>query len=141
LKYYLDTSLVIALLTGEQARERTRIWLGGCDAGELCISPWVGTEVASALSIKQRMGDLTAEVRADIDETWRVFAEESLIILPVIERHFAAAAAFVRHFESGLRAGDALHLAVCQDHNLTLATLDMKFAEASGKAGVKTLNL
>jgi predicted nucleic acid-binding protein len=38
----------------------------------------------------------------------------------------------------GLRAGDALHLAVCAEHGATLCTLDQRLAEAAPSVGVAT---
>ncbi|MDE2464494.1 MAG: PIN domain-containing protein, partial [Alphaproteobacteria bacterium] len=37
----------------------------------------------------------------------------------------------------GLRAGDALHLAICADHGATLCTLDRRLGEAGPALGVK----
>ena len=36
-----------------------------------------------------------------------------------------------------MRAGDALHLAICADHGATLCTLDRRLAEAGPALGVK----
>jgi predicted nucleic acid-binding protein len=41
----------------------------------------------------------------------------------------------------GLRAGDALHLAICADHGATLCTLDRRLNEAGPVLGVKTMLL
>jgi len=40
-----------------------------------------------------------------------------------------------------LRAGDALHLAICADHGATLCTLDRRLSEAGSTLGVKTMLL
>jgi uncharacterized protein len=37
-----------------------------------------------------------------------------------------------------LRAGDALHLAICADQGATLCTLDRRLSDAGSKLGVKT---
>jgi uncharacterized protein len=41
----------------------------------------------------------------------------------------------------GLRAGDALHLAICTDHGATLCTLDRRLANAGSTLGVKAMLL
>ena len=41
----------------------------------------------------------------------------------------------------GLRAGDALHLAICADHGATLCTLDRRLSEAGPALGVRTMLL
>jgi predicted nucleic acid-binding protein len=40
-----------------------------------------------------------------------------------------------------LRAGDALHLAICVDHGATLCTLDRRLSDAGSVLGVKTMLL
>jgi predicted nucleic acid-binding protein len=41
----------------------------------------------------------------------------------------------------GLRAGDALHLAICADHRVTLCTLDQRLSDAASLLGFKTMLL
>jgi hypothetical protein len=38
-----------------------------------------------------------------------------------------------------LRAGDALHLAICADHGATLCTLDRRLGDAASALGVKSM--
>lgn len=52
--------------------------------------------------------------------------------------HFRAAAALAQHHKSGLRSGDALHLAIAADHGATLHTLDRRLAQAGPLLGVPT---
>jgi predicted nucleic acid-binding protein len=54
---------------------------------------------------------------------------------------FRTAARFADHYVLGLRAGDALHLAICSDHGATLCTLDRGLSEAGAALGVKTMLL
>ena len=51
------------------------------------------------------------------------------------------AARFADQYELGLRAGDALHLAICVDHGATLCTLDRRLSGAGSALGVKTMLL
>ena len=53
----------------------------------------------------------------------------------------AAAARITDQYRLGLRAGDALHLAICTDHGATLCTLDRRLGEAGAALGVKTMVL
>ena len=66
---------------------------------------------------------------------------DCLTILPVSNLQFHTAARFADQYALGLRAGDALHLAVCADHGATLCTLDRRLGEAGPAIGVKTLIL
>jgi predicted nucleic acid-binding protein len=65
-------------------------------------------------------------------------AAESLSMLPIGAAQFRRAASFADRYELGLRAGDALHLAICADHGATLCTLDRRLAEAGTALGVPT---
>ena len=51
---------------------------------------------------------------------------------------FRTAARFVDQYALGLRAGDALHLAICADHGVTLCTLDRRLSETGPALGGKT---
>ncbi|WP_304191841.1 type II toxin-antitoxin system VapC family toxin [Phenylobacterium aquaticum] len=133
---YLDTSLVVAALTPEVATGRVQSWLAAEE--ELFVSDWVATEVSSALSIKLRTGQIHLTHRAEALAMYHRLTADTLTTLPVLPLHFRAATAFVDRHELGLRAGDALHLAIASDHGLTVATLDQKMAEAGLALGVAT---
>lgn len=60
----------------------------------------------------------------------------SLAILEIGPSHFRSAASFAARHELGLRASDALHLAVCADHGASLATLDRRMRDAALALGV-----
>jgi len=57
---------------------------------------------------------------------------------PVSRSQFRAAARLADQYELSIRAGDALHLAVCAEEGATLCTLDERFAKAAAAVGVKT---
>jgi predicted nucleic acid-binding protein len=59
--------------------------------------------------------------------------ENSLVLLPVTSDHFRTAARFADDHALGLRAPDALHLAIAAGHGATLVTLDRRLS-AAGKA-------
>jgi uncharacterized protein len=139
--FYLDASLIVSFLAPEAAHERVRLWLEDRKEGSLFISPWVSTEVSSALSIKQRVGDFTPDVRARTKGAYQRFVERSLTVLSISDLHFAFAAEYADRAEVGLRGGDALHLAIASHYGLTLATLDNRLAEAGPQLGAATLLL
>jgi uncharacterized protein len=138
---YLDTSLVVSALTNEAETERTQDWLGRQQADDLAISDWVQTEFSSALSIKLRAGQIEATHRAAALAAFTRLATDSFTVVPVSRLQFRTAARFVEQHMLGLRAGDALHLAVCADHGATLCTLDRRLGEAAPALGVKAMLL
>jgi predicted nucleic acid-binding protein len=137
--YYLDTSLVIAALTKEAKTERVQIWLGARASDDLLISDWVTTEFSAALSIKLRSGQIDEDIRAQALAGYSGLRRASLIILPVAHEQFGTAAQFADQYALGLRAGDALHLAIAAKHGATLCTLDRRLSDAGPELGIATL--
>jgi uncharacterized protein len=138
LRLYVDTSLLVAALTNEAETGRAQAWLGAQVAGDLAISEWVTTEFSSALSVKLRSGLIEAPYRAEVLATFARLSADSLAVLPISASQFRTAARFADQFALGLRAGDALHLAVCADHGVTLCTLDRRLGAAGPALGVQT---
>lgn len=109
---YVDTSVWVAMHAREPRSEQVQDWLQDQDLAGLCCSEWVKTEYASALSIKYRRGELN---RADFADAHHAFARLCVagpIWLDVETPDFLAAAGFCAEPDTGLRAGDGLHLAV-----------------------------
>jgi predicted nucleic acid-binding protein len=128
-------------LTNEAETERIQGWLGQQAEGDLAISDWVGTEFSSALSIKLRAGHVEPAHRADALATFSRLSADNFLVLPVSRLHFRTAARFADQHLLSLRAGDALHLAVCADHGATLCTLDRRLSDAGPALGIKTMLL
>ncbi|NOT39034.1 MAG: type II toxin-antitoxin system VapC family toxin [Alphaproteobacteria bacterium] len=138
---YLDTSVLVCALTNEADTEKVQAWLAGQVARELQISDWVVTEFSSALSIKLRTGQMGAEHRAASLAVFTRLAAETLDVLPVERASFRRAAGFADQPALNLRAGDALHLALCADTGAKLCTLDRRLSEAAPQVGVETVLL
>lgn len=135
---YLDASLLVSVLSREQASARVRDWLSVQATTDLVISDWVATEVASALAMKVRMQALT---RCECASALAAFAKLSLSfeVRPISRIVFQTAATFCGSHALGLRAGDALHLAACRQRADTLCTLDRRLAAAATALDVPAL--
>jgi predicted nucleic acid-binding protein len=133
---YLDTSVIVSALTKEADTDLSQTWLARQVTSELTISDWTATEFASALSIKLRTGALGADHRAAAISAFTRLCADSLRTVPVAREDFRAAVRLADQSELNLRAGDALHLAICANHGASLCTLDRRLAEAAPRVGV-----
>ena len=131
--FYVDTSVLVAVFTQEDASSRATAWLRRSEPEGVAISEWVATEFAAALSAKIRTKHIDEAYR---DNALRLFAmtvRGSMQVAAVTVEHFKRAAQFASDHKLGLRAGDALHLAIASDQGAILCTLDKRLASA-GKA-------
>lgn len=134
---YVDTSVWVALVTRETTTQAVREFLSAT-AG-VTYSEWCGTEVASALAMKVRKGELQVVTAT---QAWRDYRNAASVVgreLPIPRgawRH--AAQLCLEEPGRGLRAGDALHLAIA---SLTgqpgLATSDAVLAAAATAIGLE----
>lgn len=138
---YVDTSLLVAALLNETGTPAAQRWLSEQPAGELAISDWVITEFSAALSMKLRTGELQPRDRSEVLAFFVRLVEASLRVLAVSRLDFQTAARFSDQYLTGLRAGDALHLAIASNHGASLHTLDKRLAEAGQAFGVDALLL
>ncbi len=108
---YLDTSLIVAALSHE-------------------------AKMSSAMAIKLRTGQINLGQRAAALAMFNKLVAESFTVLGVMGGQLRAAARFADQQALGLRAGDALHLAIASEHGATVHTLDQRLAAAGLALGV-----
>jgi hypothetical protein len=135
---YLDTSFLAPLAIPEDTSDLVERYLQRLEPGLLCTSLWTRVELASLLARRQRMGDFDGEqaerIRAAFD---RVLGESLHLLVPTAE-DFVTATDLLRDHASGLRAGDALHLAVARNRGpMPLLTLDRGLVKAAKHLGIE----
>ncbi len=136
---YLDTSAAVPLFVQEPASERVAAWFAGC-AEPMVAADWIVTEFASALSLKERRGDISSEAARAAWAEFELFCGTGLRLVPVSRAAYLEAARRVRNAASGLRAGDALHLAVALEIGVSrMAVADTNLEAHACKHGLATI--
>lgn len=134
---YVDTSVIVALLTLEPKTQCVAAWFAGLSGTPTC-SDWLLTEFSSALSIKLRTGQIGLDVAEKVRSEFAVLAGGGLRIVPVSRDAFTRAAIMVEQYTNGLRAGDSLHLAVALEVGANqMATLDGTLAANAKRNGME----
>ena len=133
---YVDTSVLVPALTNEPRTREIQDWLAAVPTGQLCVSDWVMTEFSAALSVKLRTAQLEAVHRADALAVFAELIDASFEVLPVSSLDFRTAGRFADQYTTGLRAGDALHLAVAYNHGARVRSLDQSLVKAAHALGV-----
>lgn len=131
--------MAVSALSAEPATSLVLEWLSAAE--DVLISDWLLTEAAAALSRKRRMRILSDKEHAQALNGLRDQIGAAFHTLPVTREDFRAAAGFAEQAEIGLRAGDALHLAVAAAAGAALVTLDKGQARAGRRLRVETLLL
>jgi predicted nucleic acid-binding protein len=136
---YVDTSVLVALIVKEPGSAAVSAWYAAAKS-ELVSAAWCVTEFASALGLKQRTAQLDGEqARAAWGRFERLVAND-VRLLPVEPGDFHRAAMLTLDAASGIRAGDALHLACAERAGAKgLATLDKAMAGNASRVRLKPL--
>lgn len=96
----------------------------------LLASKWCETEVASALALKVRTGNLPPEARLPVLHMVRDMLTASATIVAIDATHFNRTTDLLERYDKGLGAGDALNLPITADAGAKLFTVDRRMAEA-----------
>ncbi len=133
---YLDASAILPTLINEASSAAVDQFIF-VNEDPLVISEFAAAEVASALSRLVRTGLLTLDDARDRLEDFDAWRAASATGLDFQAADLRLAHVFVRRFNLGLRAPDALHAAVCRRENLTLITLHKRLAAAAEALGLR----
>lgn len=127
---YFDTSFLAPLILPEATSDKIAKFFRILPSQDWAVSHWTLTEFASLLAREVRMGAIATETAALAAAQFEGLAESFTVLLPNAE-DFARARAYLGHYDAGLRAGDALHLAIAANrHAETIYSLDKTFLKA-----------
>ena len=130
---YLDTSVLVPLFIQEAGTSAAR---AGVAAQAVMVSEFAMTEFSAAVARRARMGEISAEQALAIFADCDAWVTRTTQVIPLEAHDVAAATALVRRLELGLRAPDALHLAICERLGATLFTFDAKMMAAAQALGI-----
>ncbi len=133
---YVDTSAAIPLFVAEPASAAVDAWFESCDE-TLITSDWILTEFASALSIKERRGEIGQKQAQTARKDFESFCRSGLRLVPVSRQGLVHAARLARNARSGLRSGDSLHLSMALELGAAgIATADANLAKNARSMGL-----
>lgn len=134
---YFDTSFLAPLFKAEVHSLEVEKFVAGKTPGQMAISHWTHVEFASVLGKNVRIGSMTtaqANVAAAIFAT---FVRRGCTVLDVTSRDFDVARRFLTDHSTGLRSGDALHLAIASNNAVSsIYSLDRTMVAAGRSLGL-----
>lgn len=135
MSFYLDSSVLVALLSPDALADRPRAF-AGCREAPLIVSDFAAAEYASVLSRRVRTGGLSrAEGNAALGAFDSWLAANARWVT-VGQGDIAAATGFLRRLDLALPSPDAIHIALARRLGARLVTLDRRLAAAADALGV-----
>jgi len=141
LRIYLDTSVLLAMICPEPDTQGVLSWYRQSQQATLVSTPWIRTELSSALGIKRRTQQLSD---AEVPLAWHAGQRilQTTVCEALVSADFDAAADFCAEHALKLRGPDALHLAAARRLGCTeIATLDELMSVAAVRLGLVALAL
>jgi uncharacterized protein len=134
---YLDTSFLAPFYIQEATSASVETILLNIPTDKLAISDWTTVEFTSLVSRRVRMNELNLEQMEAIIHSFQEDSSQSYTVFTVTTADFILASEFIQQWETGLRAGDALHLAIVRNHSIeNLLSLDRKLIDAARQLNI-----
>ena len=134
---YFDTSFIVPYILPEAISNRVQRFFVDHQSEELTIIHWTRIEFASMLSREVRLGGLTEQAARDADARFESAIAQSFFVVLPDRSDFDLGKHYVQRFETALRGGDALHLAIAKNRNAqAFYTLDKKLLKAAKIIGL-----
>jgi len=114
---YFDTSFLVPLILPEATSEKIAAFFATLSPEAFAVSHWTMVEFSSLIAREVRVGRLDAGAAARADARFEAMVDASFAVLLPTASDFGLAREYLGRSETGLRAGDALHLAVASNHH------------------------
>lgn len=132
---YLDTSALLSLFIADAHTARMRRWLDA-DPPEVAISAFAMAEFGAVLGNRVRNREMAAQQARDMLDGFDRWLVAEAVVVAIEDSDHSFAAAIVRDTTLGLRAPDALHIAITRRLGTALLTFDTRQAEAARRLGI-----
>jgi hypothetical protein len=134
---YLDTSYIAPIFLKEPTTDAVQSHLGSLPFAELAISHWTRVEFASLLGIRVRAGTLDLANARDAERSFELAAARTFTVFVPTVDDFNLAKTYLNRHDTGLRGGDALHLAIANNHSVeAIFSLDKTMIKAGKLLGL-----
>lgn len=132
--HYFDTSFLAPLFIMED-KSHTVETIFQSITKDRFISPWLGVEFSSMIAKYLRMKHMNQAQASQVMNKFEELVEGAFYMITPTVIDFNLASSLLQHSpQLGLRAGDALHLAIAQNHGAKkFYTLDKVLREAAKK--------
>jgi predicted nucleic acid-binding protein len=134
---YFDTSFLTPLFVGEATSSQVNRFITHVPAGELSTSHWARVEFSSMLGRQVRTNYMERSAALVAEEQLDLFLRRSFTVFLPIAEDFDLTKTYLRRHETGLRGGDALHLAIAANRSVAaMHTLDKTMLKAGAALGL-----
>jgi predicted nucleic acid-binding protein len=116
---YLDTSVVAPLVLNEDVSPQVEAFLAKQVAGSLAVSQWTRVEFCSLVAREVRTKHFSTQTAEAVIAEFEALVQESFQVWLPIVADYDLARTLLARFDSGLRGGDALHLAIARRQGQT----------------------
>ena len=139
---YFDTSFLAPLILEEPSSGKVERFISRLGTGDLAVSHWTRVECSSLLAREVRMGGLEPKEARDADAEFESILQESFVVLLPDSADFDLAKEYLGDHRTGLRAGDALHLAIARNRSMeAIYSLDKLLVKVGKSLGLPTKTL
>lgn len=134
---YFDTSFLTPLFVGEATSNQVNKFITNAGADELSTSHWARVEFSSMLGRQIRTNHMDRSAALVAEEQLDLFLRRSFTVFLPIADDFDLAKTYLHRYETGLRGGDALHLAIAANRRVeAIHTLDRTMLKAGTALGL-----
>lgn len=140
--FYFDTSFIVPYVLPERTSSDVQQFFQQHQNEELAISHWTRVEFMSMLAREVRLNALTGPVAREVDLRFETVIAESFVVVLPDRSDFDLCKRYLQQFQTALRAGDALHLAIANNRGAQmLYTFDKKLLRAGSMLGLPTATI